>query len=409
MRPEMRPEMRAGHQPVLGLGRLHHQPRDPRPGGGLEQGAHRLRLAGPGGAADEHVPVHRVERQQQRPGGPTAAVQYLTQRDRVPPGRGGLLGDVEVGGQRQPYPRDLALGRAGQRRDQLGAGVPGVARRRVPAGRHRAGVLHELGQAAGVAVGRGHRIGQFSQVGGRADQPGHPGRGVGVGAARGQPDPPQPGRQALPQFGVPQPEPVRLAGKRLGLPGHLLGHRADLGAPHGLGHQQPAERPGPHRQQALFQRRRGPLPGASLGLQPEPADGPPARQLGHEGGQGAAGQRLGPGAAGQGEPDLAVVLAADQAGAGREELDRAAGPVPNPAQRQRARVVLDVVVLDVVVLDVVVLGADAGVVGRDQRGQPLRAAGVVRQAGGCSGLTRAGPPRYLGNPVRVKRGQLGPA
>ena len=84
--PPARSSQARGHQPVFGLGRLHHQPRDPGAGGGLEQRPHGLRLPRAGGAADEHMPVQRVERQDERAGRPLAGVQDLADRDRRAPG-----------------------------------------------------------------------------------------------------------------------------------------------------------------------------------------------------------------------------------------------------------------------------------------------------------------------------------
>ena len=130
------------HQPVLGLGRLHHQPRDPGRGGGLEQRPHGLRFPRSGRAADEHVPVQRVQRQRQRPGRAAVPVQDLADGDRRPAGRG-LLGHVEIGPQRQPDARHLALGRPGQRGHQLTARAERVTRHRVAAGRRRPGQVFE--------------------------------------------------------------------------------------------------------------------------------------------------------------------------------------------------------------------------------------------------------------------------
>ena len=162
-----------GHQPVLRLGRLDHQPRDPGRGGGLEQGAHALRLSGAGGPADEHVTVQRVERQHQRPGGTVAPVQDLADRDHLARRGVFLLGDVEVRPEHQPHAGNLVLRRPGQGRDQLGAGVEGTAEGRVPPGGGRARVLQEVAEAARAAVGRGHGVGQAVQVGRRAEEPGH--------------------------------------------------------------------------------------------------------------------------------------------------------------------------------------------------------------------------------------------
>jgi len=51
-----------------------------------------------------------VERQHERTGRPLAGVQDLARCDRLAAGLD-LLGDVEIRPQRQPDPRDLALGR----------------------------------------------------------------------------------------------------------------------------------------------------------------------------------------------------------------------------------------------------------------------------------------------------------
>ena len=124
----------------------------------------------------------------------------------------------------------------------------------------------------------------------------------------------------------------------------------------------------------------------------DPADGPPGRQLRHERGQLAGWQRLGPGPAGQGEQDLVAVLAADQAPARREDLHRAAGPVPHPADGERART-----------------GArgphaDAGVVRRDQGREPLGPALVSRLGPGRVRLARIGPG-YFRDAIRAELGQ----
>ena len=167
------------HQPVLGLGQLHHQPRDPGRGGGLEQRPHGLRFPRSGRAADEHVPVQRVQRQRQRPGRAAVPVQDLADGDRRAAGRG-LLGHVEIGPQRQPDARHLALGRLGTARRPVRCsrrtGGPPPRRRRTGWLR-RVRTFKRLPQAAGrVAVGR-DRVGQAGQVGGGAHQASHPGGG----------------------------------------------------------------------------------------------------------------------------------------------------------------------------------------------------------------------------------------
>ena len=287
-----------------------------------------------------------------------------------------------------------------------------MAQRRVPAGQRRAGARHELGQAAGVAVGRRH-----------ARTAGRPGR-----LRRRRARPPwsrRPRRRRPPPAGPAtarsrRPGAARRDAGAAGEPPRHVRRIARLGrrpAPHGgpPGRRSPRfRRPPPARRPAASRTAPAtppagtlpvtagppkPLPGAALGLGQEPvadpADGPPARQLGHERGQCAAGQRLRPGPAGQGQQDFAVVLAADQAGTGREKLDRAAGAVPHPADGQRALAVA--------------LGADPGVVGGDQGGKPLRPAGVARLVPGCFRVAGLGPPRYFGDPVRVKLSQFGPA
>ena len=204
------------HQPVLGLGGLDHQPRDAARGRGLEQGPHGLRLARPGRAADEHVPVERVARQHQRPGRPQVPVQDLAQLDpgRRPAPARPLGGDVEVGAQRQPDPRHLGLRRPGQRGQQLGRPVE----RR---GRH--GVAAGLEAGTGAERRRAERVRQALQVGRRAQQPGDPGGARLVPPARRDRDSPEPGRLAALQLGVAFPEPSAL-GRPLGEPvGRSLG------------------------------------------------------------------------------------------------------------------------------------------------------------------------------------------
>src|SRR6185312_16518120 len=88
----------ARHQPVLGLGRLDHQPRDAAFARGLKQTPDGLRLAGPGRAADEHVPVERIGGDGERTGGHQVPVEDLAEPDAA--GRR-LGGDVELGAQRE--------------------------------------------------------------------------------------------------------------------------------------------------------------------------------------------------------------------------------------------------------------------------------------------------------------------
>ncbi len=138
-----------GHRPVLGLGGLDHQPRDAVGGRRLEQGPHGLGLACPGGAADEHVPVERVRRQDERAGRAQVPVEDLAQLDacaaRPAPASSELLRGVTsksgrsasrtpgTSDSRRPRERGQQLGRAVERRGRDGvaagsssAGVPSL-------------------------------------------------------------------------------------------------------------------------------------------------------------------------------------------------------------------------------------------------------------------------------------------
>ena len=430
-----------GHQPVLGLGRLHHQPRDPGPGGGLEHGPDGLRLAGAGRAADEHVPVQRAERQRQRAGRQAVPVEDGADGDRLRAGRA-LLGDVELRPQRQPDPGHLALGRPGQRGEQPGARVERVGRHCVAPGRGWPLVVQDLPQAASGraagAAGRGaagrsaadrdQGVRQPVEVGRGAHQSGHPRRGRRVGAAREQPDPPPPGRQAGLGLGVAQAQPpVRhgpfgeaipvIRGVPLA-PGQFVRYLAGLGQAQRLRDEQPAERARPYRQQALLQR------GRQLAGQPrhaaaaravseqavseqavgeqaageqavaDPGDRAPGRQPRHQAGQRAGRQRLGPRAARQRQVGILVVLAADQRRARGEDLNRPARIVPHPADRQGARAVA--------------LGFGSGVIRRGQRGDPLRPGRVTRLIRRVPPRAGPGAPRDLGDPVRAELVQCAP-
>ena len=249
-------------------------------------------------------------------------------------------------------------GRA-QRGDQLAARAERVGRHRVAAGRAApprpdrpappAGRGPRWLTPPGALVG-GDRVGQAGQVGGGAHQAGHPGGGLGVGAAREQPDPPHARRDALAHLAVPQAQPAR----RRGAPGkpvriaggvllplrQFLGQLSDLGRAQRFGDEQPAERTRPRGQQALLQRGGAAPVRAALvtGEQPVayPADGPPRGQPCHQPGQRAAPQRPGSRSAGQGQEHLPALVAADQARARGEELDRAVRVVPDPADGHRA-------------------------------------------------------------------------
>ena len=404
------------HQPVLGLGRLHHQPRDPGRGGGLEQRPHGLRFPRSGRAADEHVPVQRVQRQRQRPGRAAVPVQDLADGDRRAAGRG-LLGHVEIGPQRQPDARHLALGRPAQRGHQLAARAERVGRHRVAAGRRlrRVRTFQRLPQAAGrVGVGC-DRVGQAGQVGGGAHQAGHPGGGLGVGAAREQPDPPHARRDALAHLAVPQAQPARgrgAPGKPVRISGgvllalrQFLGQLSDLGRAQRFGDEQPAERARPRGQQALLQRGGAAPVRAALvpGEQPVayPADGPPRGQPCHQPGQRAAPQRPGSRSAGQGQEHLPALVAADQARARGEELNRAVRVVPDPADGHRAGAVAPGP------RPAGARGQSPRVVRRDQGGEPLDAARIVR-FGRRRGRAGFGPSRDLGDPVGVESAERVP-
>lgn len=179
---------------------------------------------------------------------------------------------------------------------------------------------------------------------------------------------------------------------------HFLRDSLDLGCFQGLGEKQPAERARPNGQQAFFRGGRRTLSGTALITWHEPvadpADGTPARQSRQQRGQRAGWQRLGLRAAGQGQEGFPVLVAADQARACREKQDRAAGAVPHPADGQRSRAVAG--------------RSGCRVVGRDQGGEPLRPAGVVRLAPGRFCLSGIQPPRDFRNPVRVEPVQFLP-
>ena len=85
-----------------------------------------------------------------------------------------------------------------------------------------------------------------------------------------------------------------------------------------------------------------------------------------------------------------AVLAADQPPARREDLHRAAGPVPHPADGERARTGAR--------------GGDADVVRRDQGREPLRPALVSRLVPGWVRLARIGPG-YFRDAIRAELGQ----
>jgi len=127
-----------------------------------------------------------------------------------------------------------------------------------------------------------------------------------------------------------------------------------------------------------------------IGQQPvtDPADGAPVRQLAQKLRQRAGRQWLGSRAAGQGQEEFSVPAAADQAGAGREKLDRAVGAV---SQYHAGG-----------------LGSGAGVIRRDQGREPLHPAGVVRLALRRLGLCGFRAPRDFGDAVRVKPAQSPP-
>ena len=180
---------------------------------------------------------------------------------------GPLLGDVEVGAERQPHPRHLGLRRPGQRGQELGRPVERRGRHGVTARLER-GARRRAGARRPAADGRrAQRVRQPAQVGRRAQQPGDPGRARPVPAARHDRDPPEPGRQAALQLGVPFLEPSRLGrplrepvGRPLGDPlpqPDLLRQRPQLGRGHRLGGHQPAERPGPAAEQPLVERQPG--------------------------------------------------------------------------------------------------------------------------------------------------------
>jgi hypothetical protein len=95
-----------------------------------------------------------------------------------------------------------------------------------------------------------------------------------------------------------------------------------------------------------------------------PADGPPVGQLRHQLSQRAAGQRLGSRATRKRQEHVLIRAAAGQARPGREKLDRAARPVPDPADGQRARGGI--------------AGSGPGVIRRDQGRYPLSPARIVR-------------------------------
>ena len=90
-----------------------------------------------------------------------------------------------------------------------------------------------------------------------------------------------------------------------------------------------------------------------------------------------------------------IGVAADQGRPSREKLDGPAGQVPDPADGQRARVVP--------------ARSGSGVIGRDQGGDTLGPAGVVRLV--RRPLSRPGvrAARDFGDPVRVKFAKPAPS
>jgi hypothetical protein len=186
-------------------------------------------------------------------GGPGAAGR----RSRRGGGVGGLqaseccLGrDIEVGAERQPDSRYLRLGGAAEGRQQRSAGVEGgqqvglcirgggpadrarirLARRRavlagaaatravlagavlaravLTSGRSRGfrcGPAEQVAQRARPGLGRSERVRQSAEIGGRADEGRHPGRGGWIGAPRQQVDVPHAAGAPQPELGVPVP------------------------------------------------------------------------------------------------------------------------------------------------------------------------------------------------------------
>ena len=90
-----------------------------------------------------------------------------------------------------------------------------------------------------------------------------------------------------------------------------------------------------------------------------------------------------------------ISVAADQGRPGREKLDGAAGRVPYPANSQRAGVVM--------------AASGSGVIGRDQGGDALGPAGVVRLVRRPLRRPGVGAARDFGDPVRVKFAKPAPS
>ena len=160
-----------------------------------------------------------------------------------------------------PAPRTPAAGPARP-------GTGSTRRTARPARRHRqARGRTGAGARAGADGRRAQRVRQPAQIGRRAQQPGDPGRARPVPPARPDRDPPEPGRLAALQLGLPFLEPSRLGGafrepvgRPLGDPlpqPDLLRQRSQLGRGHRLGRHQPAERPGPAAEQPLIDRQPG--------------------------------------------------------------------------------------------------------------------------------------------------------
>ena len=354
------------------------------------------------------MPVQRVERQHQRARRPAASVQNLADGDRLTASRR-FLGDVEIRPQRQPDAGHLALGRPGKGGEQLGARVKRLAGQRVAANRGRARILEDFLEAASRAVGRGYGVGQADQIGRGAHQPGHPRSGLGVGTAREQPDPPQPRRGALPHLGVTQVQPasrhrpfgksVRVTRRELLALGQLIGYFLDSGRAQGFGQEQPAERSRPHRKQAFFQRRGRSVDNAMLIIRQQPVAYPgncaPGWQPRHQAGQRAGEQWLGSRATRQRKENFLAGVAAHQARARGEQLDRAAGTVPYPANGQGSRAIA--------------FSLGSGVIRGDQGGQPLGPARIYRLVLRRPCHIGLGASRDFGNPVRLELVQRVPS
>ncbi len=146
----------------------------PLPGGGLEQAPDGLRLARPGRAADEHVPVERVGGDGERPRGHQVPVEDLAELDGfawVPgasPGRSGVTSKSGRSAKRTPGTsasggRASAASSVGRPVERRGgnAVTAGLDRRCGRTRRHRR---------------RTQRVGQPAEVRRRAEQPGDPRR-----------------------------------------------------------------------------------------------------------------------------------------------------------------------------------------------------------------------------------------